>query len=109
MSKKLRQKKKTARTCNFKVESCSCILASLTVFPPNCCLTNSLADSCGRIHLVAVVAFALVSSFQIYADLTADARVQTLIDIYIQRETGRREGGEEEKTEGIQLVSDMFN
>lgn len=53
------------------------------------------------------MAFTLVSSLQVDADLTADARVQTLIDVCTQRE--RETGGEEEKTEGIQLVSDMFN
>lgn len=76
-----------------------------TVFSPRCSLTNSLAYSGGWIHLVAVVAFALVPSLQVDADLTADAWVQTLIDVCTQRE----EGGEEEKTEGIQLVSDKFN
>lgn len=42
------------------------------------------------------MAFALVPSLQVDADLTADAWVQTLIDVCTQRE----EGGEEEKTEG---------
>lgn len=36
------------------------------------------------------MAFALVSSLQVDADLTADARVQTLIDVCAQRE---EEGG----------------
>lgn len=44
------------------------------------------------------MAFALVSALQVDADLTADAGVQALIDVCTPRE----------KTEGIQLVSDMF-
>lgn len=44
-------------------------------------LTNSLTDAGGWVHLVAIVAFTLVSSFQVDADLTADARIQTLIDV----------------------------
>lgn len=55
------------------------------------------------------MAFALVSSLQVDADLTADAGIQALIDVCTQREMKRRGRDEEEKTEGIQLVSDMFN
>lgn len=47
----------------------------LAVFPSKRSLTDSLADSCGWIHLIAVVAFTLVPSFQVDADLAADARV----------------------------------
>lgn len=54
-------------------------------FERSCGLTNSFADSCSRIHLVAIVALALVSSFQVNANLTADSRVQTLIDVCTQR------------------------
>lgn len=90
---------------NWRLRAAALFPGGSTVFSPRCSLTNSLAYSGGWIHLVAVVAFALVPSLQVDADLTADAWVQTLIDVCTQRE----EGGEEEKTEGIQLVSDMFN
>lgn len=55
--------------------------------PPKGSLTDGLAHSCGRIHLVAVVALALVASFQVDADLTADAGVLAFINVYARRET----------------------
>lgn len=58
-------------------------------------LTDGLAHSCGGIHLVAAVALALVASFQVDADLTADAGVLALVDVY-----ARREDGDGEKTGG---------
>lgn len=55
--------------------------------PPKGSLTDGLAHSCGRIHLVAVVALALVASFQVDADLTADAGVLAFVDVCARRET----------------------
>lgn len=51
-----------------------------------CQHTYSLADAGSWIHLVAVVAFTFVTSFQVNADLTTDARVQALIDVCLQKE-----------------------
>lgn len=59
-------------------------------FPGSRGLTNSFAHSCGWIHLVAIVTLALVSAFQVNANLTADARVETLIDVC-------KSGGEKRK------------
>lgn len=53
-------------------------------------LTNSLADSGSGIHLVAVVALALVAALQVDADLTADAGVHTLVDVCTERGMKRR-------------------
>lgn len=58
------------------------------------CLTDSFADAGCRIHLVAVVTFALVSALQVDADLTADAGIQTLIDVCTRRETEDEDEGE---------------
>ena len=48
-------------------------------------LTHSLADPRGGVHLVAVVTLTLVASLQVDADLTADARVHTLVDVWRQQ------------------------
>lgn len=55
-------------------------------------LTHSLADPCGGIHLVSVVAFTLVASLQVDADLAADARIQALVDVCTQRGGGVKTG-----------------
>lgn len=60
-------------------------------------LTHGLAHSCGWIHLVAIVTLTLVPSFQVDADLTADAGVLAFVDVYAHRETD----GEKRKTAGI--------
>lgn len=65
---------------------------SETRFPGSCRLTNSFADSSSGIHLVAIVTLALVSSFQVNANLTADSRIQTLIDVCTQRQSWERCG-----------------
>lgn len=44
-------------------------------------LTHSLAHSCGGVHLVTVVALALIPSLQVDTDLTTDPRIHTLIDV----------------------------
>lgn len=44
-------------------------------------LTNALAGTSHGIDLVALIAFALIASFQVNADLAAGVRLLTLIDI----------------------------
>lgn len=51
------------------------------------------------------MAFALVPSLQVDADLTADAGIQTLIDVCTQRGKPRDKGGMREKTEEMQLFN----
>lgn len=100
--KSLKQKEKTylVKSIKYKfgviVYHCASLrLRAAVIFRGEFCipsywLTNSLADSGGWIHLVAVVAFTLVSPLQVDADLAADARVQTLIDICREREMRMR-------------------
>lgn len=51
--------------------------------------------------MVAIVTLALVSSFQVDARLTADARVQTLIDVCTQRPT-RGDDVSEKRSNAVQ-------